>query len=895
MAGLASTLSTGISTASGRVFSALGGAWRGLRSFARNLKFGSAKAIGFIVGLIAAIPVLWVIMKLLYNNALKPLAEKFVEVSSNAAYRIDMLTTNVPMVHNVIYAIKLLAKAFYEYVIMFVAWVVKNIVPISRLLLGILIFTSIEYYINEYVKVSTSATYALVQTYNYGGRVTNFTLDGANSYVLPIYNGVTRANMLVIEHTYNGIKNNEPVGNTGGDLTSGRQLQGPPETEDELIFRILAWIYEIYNEYVLLLIDLFFDVLYIPFRAIMQSLAFVAGRFSCMMAGRTCTLREISQAVINLLIDGINAIFGFFGRIPRVTSIACNLEQLEGVNCDTCKGTFFSLAAGMFEALLECVASRRALMIDCRELADGSFVEKIDNEVVHVARTEFKSCPHTKDMFSGFGNARNNFKFNTREYHAMFHGIDFHSTYYDGLHIITTKTNMTDRVVRRRMGKIDISRVVNWNQPRERRDTRSAFTTSKTLSREAKADLIKAHYTDNHGNCQFGTSWSDIFHLSADFACLFETLSGNKVVNHIETLMPEKSTPLFVDRISHHANRMLLLSDAVNEHPSRFLSEVMEDLTPKHQVRPFYGMYMHMKRNRNKTYHEQTRRRARRELTIIDYCSPQLTCANNQQCVDDLKDCDEPVVWDISTYLTYTGQQAGTSMQDTSFENTVLDIRSCLQLWKDHPSTDPYSYDVIVGGRTEGVVYCGPMVEYTDWRPQLWTFDLANDINTWCTSATVFNGCNCSTLYFDPPKNAVQDGVFFSLNAQYAVFNGFIWIRQVLVSIGFSFAWFAITWGSVFAGTSAPLAMQYFFLGTNGGMTDAEVWACWVFHTGDFFILYLIIWVIIFYISATVKVYLYEEYKNYVYESKFRRYLNDIRDKLDKQRDVIDQLKQKEV
>ena len=836
--------------------------------FARGIKSGSARALAFVLGLITSVFGLAIIIPILYRF-LEPIISTSCRLGQRFGQRVERMTNKTPIVGVFVSVLSLSARALNEYVFKFVLFVIDNIVAIVFLTLAIIIFTAVQYNLAKYVEISSSFTYAGIQTYNYGGRIVNFTLDGGNSYVLPIYNGVTRNQMLVIQHTYEGIQNNRPQSDFGDDVVGGRRaraLQGPPQTADELVVREYAWMNEIYNEYILTVIDFVFDVLYPPFAYIMSILTFIAGRASCMIAGGGCTSAEIGQAIANVFIDGINAFFGFLGKIERIDDLACSIEQLKGVNCDTCKGVFFSSSTGMFEALLECT-ERRGL-IECVENKDGSFIEKIDGLKVHEALTEAKSCPHSKDMFSGFGNARNNFRMNVREYSVNYHGIPFRSLYHQGEHIITTGANMDSKHVRRRMKNIDTARVVNWTRPEPRRDTRS----TQRLNRQAKADLLRAKYLEKRGNCQFGNSWTDIFSTTVDLACLFDTLTGNDIISHIESRLPEKQAPLIFDQISHRANRMLLASEAISAHPSRSLATIMEDLTPGHKVTPYYGMYRHMVHHRNKTKHQKQERSRRRELSIIDICAPLLTCANGEQCVDDLKKCGEPTEWSVSTFLIYTGQQAGNSMKDESLDDSIVNVRDCIDTWQKYPSTDPYQYDVLIEGRTEGLIYCSPMIEYTDWRPAAITYDLQTDVNTLCRSTTVFNGCNCSSIFYDPPKAAVQAGNYISLDLEYSLINSLLWFRQLLSMLGLTYNAFGQGVATLLAGTSAPLWMQYFFLGTNGGLTDYEALFCWVLHTGDFCLLILFLMVVFYYILATIRLYLYTPYSQYLRTRDFNQF-----------------------
>lgn len=799
---------------------------------------------------------------------LKPIVKQAKSLRVKTGKALDKAAQRSPTVGALVYIAGVFIRAFMEYVVNLILFILKHPIALFTAVFFIAFFTAIQYYLANIAATANAFGYAGVEVYNFGARVVNFTLDGANSYVLPIYNGITRNQMLILDHTYTGLSENTPDEDFGTDLTTGRRLQGPPQSSIELIIRNYAWFSEVYNQYILINIDIFFAVLYKPFVFIANFLIGVIGRFACMLAGEVCTLREIVQATINLLGDFLRLItFGLI-PIPRLEGLACEIAELAGVNCELCKGTFYSAMAGMFEALLRCTTTRRSLVVACTETTNGKFVETVDSLIVHESMTEYNSCPHSKGAFSSFGNARNNYRFKTKDYTVNYHGIEFHSTFEDGDHVLITNANMSASHVRRRMRRLDTSRVVD----KKRRHGHGRNTAAhKSLSRDAKADLIKAKYTENNGRCGFGNSWSDIYYLATDLTCLAETITGRDMMSNIATMLPQKKPHGHFRSLTDHIEKYNYVMDAVSAHPSRRLSDVMEDLTHPHQVTPFYGMMMHMIQNRRKASEEAEKQTQRRRLAIEDFCAPQLTCANGQ-CVDDLKNCVSPTEWNIGTYLTYVGQEAGNSFKDQTVDGTTLEITNCIDTWKNHPSTDPYSFDVIVGGRTEGVLYCSPLIPYIYSRPPKWEFQLSESINELCASNTPFNQCNCSTIFYDPPASSVQDGVFWTLDLQYSFLNALIWIRYFFVLIGTPLLFLAELWKSLFEGADVPSWFRNLFLGTNGGMTYNEVLFCWFLHTGDFFFFLVVIWLIIFYIVATIRVFFPKPYKEYVLFLRYRRW-----------------------
>jgi hypothetical protein len=564
-------------------------------------------------------------------------------------------------------------------------------------------------------------------------------------------------------------------------------------------------------------------------------------------------LTEILQALGNLIFDGLRALTGGFINLGRVEGLACTAEQLHGVSCD-CKGSFFYSAGGMFEALLSSCTTRRSL-IECRETYDGTFIEKIDNEIVHESLSESRSCPHSKQAFDAFGNAKNNLIVRSNTYDINYHGIHMTSEYVGDdrrTHTLFAVNTTITKEMKRRLSNLDTTRL----QARNTGTTFDSKPESVAQSRDARADLLKDEYEDSKHHCNFGSSWSDIFHTAIDLECLMRSITSGKSILPEWTKADNRGGRSLVSENIETASFALQMA---SHHKGRRLTEIIPDSIHKHQVTPLFGMYMHMKRN---SANSSSSRKSRRRLQIVDVCAPQFTCAGTQQCVDDLKLCSDPSEWGVSTFLTYTAQQFGNAFQDEGFDDSIINIQSCMKNWKDHPSTDPYSYDVIVGGRTEGVVMCSPLINYIEWRPQEVIMDLDDDIIAACVSTTPFNGCNCSPLFYAPPQASIQENAFISLDFELCLLNGFMWFRILLNFFGVPFTIFGALFYSIVSGTSMPNSVAHVFLFNPAGLTAGEIFFCWLLHIGDFLILALILLLSYFYIRATIRVFFPDHLKD---------------------------------
>jgi hypothetical protein len=96
--------------------------------------------------------------------------------------------------------------------------------------------------------------------------------------------------------------------------------------------------------------------------------------------------------------------------------------------------------------------------------------------------------------------------------------------------------------------------------------------------------------------------------------------------------------------------------------------------------------------------------------------------------------------------------------------------------------------------------------------------------------------------------------VFSSLDIEYAMINGLIWIREVLALFGFVFyTGLAYVFNSIFSKTAMPQWFAEIFSGVQNNMTFGEKVACLALKSYNFLILFLIVVFAVFLAMAIVE------------------------------------------
>ncbi len=435
------------------------------------------------------------------------------------------------------------------------AFLAKYVVTIAKhsgtIIAAVLATFLLKYFLQQNVstavKVANDVYYAGTEVYNLGVYGTSIALDVSN-LMAPITNAPIRESVLIMRHVYRGLSSamnldREPIFDSreGADVFqgNGRRLMDVPHLFNDarvelldLIGRLYAYLLDLYTRFVVILIDVFFEVLFTPLKsvgnlawgpieAILEIVPTLFGKLACMIAGNYCTIAELGDFLVNgflsIIQDLVRAILPFVKMSDWKVHLACGRNQFIGTPC-TCAGELFSFVTyGIFQNLDSCdvQGGGRRLLLECRKDTDGSFIETFDGQTLNNRPDEQNACPHTRRSLDAVGHARNMEKFDVHDcYDVCSHGVLWTACEGHKMRVRgtcggvrnVTKKHALDRLAflesdRRRLSRVlfesndsdDHDEKKKKEKPAPRRRTSSIFTQSNALpTMREYADQIRA-------------------------------------------------------------------------------------------------------------------------------------------------------------------------------------------------------------------------------------------------------------------------------------------------------------------------------------------------------------------------------------------------------------------
>lgn len=799
-----------------------------------------------------------------------------------------------------------IAVIFYAYVVLWLKYLVSHFFLLFTMLsIGLIMYllrTTMPVISTMYGDAST----ATVEGYNAGVSVVSTTIDVQQIFA-PLSNVATYTTVMTLFAVEKGVREamgyTDPglVDETENPISSRRQLSDSTTDVVEVIVAILCQMSVAMMKVTIVLIDVFFKIIFPVFYYLLDAFIFVIQRLACFLAGWWCSILEVFDATLNLLLVPINMVIAVLGWHWEVNT-ACGDDVLADklrVPCE-CSGNFFDFSSpGMFKNLQVCGGSYddpeqlvrrlltetsvRGISVRCYQTDDGDYVEESGDISLHRTSELSMACPTAKRSFHPYSHSVDMQRFDT---HGCIHhcvmGVAYQSCDVMN-HTLTLLgscdgSETTEGTAKEKISflNVDLDKLKTKPERRPRsRKLDSSKTAAERISTLRSTIPQGKFYVTWLGECDLGRPPEDIFEVFDGMMCIFGFLSKDTDISSWATsngrrqLATEEDAKYENGGVLAKAAERILLDMSHWARQTKRASEVKDrrELYEPHDIVSISDILDHMKRQK------QSGRRSLAEVNKVQIdpdapigcMEPYIhTCPDLQFCVNDLKYCSEPTDWNMFTTFSYYAQAVGQSASGFDAQKELMEFRKCYEQREQEPKRNPYTFgnlfrdsqDII---NDQSLIYCTGEIAPTNWRPTTTSYTPKSDLETFCTGSEEYNGCRCPDFYSDTQEDA-NDTRFVSNWLLRILFNGLKWfIYMILILANVVFNFFVEILDGVGWDFSKLRSSSY-------GLSDNEFLVCVAIHTGDAAILVVVVILCIGLIKSTW--FLIDYYEDYYFEKR---------------------------
>lgn len=698
--------------------------------------------------------------------------------------------------------------------------VITNILSIACFLfIGLFFVYVFERHLSQSIGLVSEMSDTGISIYNFVGFVSQVVFD-LFELLLPVSNMITRFNILVLVHLYEGLEST--VQSLRAKFGNGRRLDalGAESFFEDLqpIFLIGQLCYNVYLLITTTVIDLFFalnllDVIFL----LGDLITLIVTKLMCTIVGRYCVLLEFIDFTVMDIVVGVflNGFLGIFGvSIPISHDISCQAGILVSFGVPKeCRGSIFG--PGLYRNAPD--GPRR--LIECQEHS-GAYHELLDGEVAHSSSDISEACPHIRQAFNHRGNALNMQKLDTHGcYDMCVKNVRIESCQGNKQTITGTcghfSHNLTASDARRRLSSF-LKYEPEMQAAADVLFHEDSFASRAEIVSEMRARVGELQFTTSHGQCDLRSSPNNIFETVYDGMCVLSTFSID--TDHHRRLVEEHETknraPISVDKMLselHHGYRILNAPTAnhtltAQSSPLLHLRAFLDTYEYKNKCIGKFACAHHGKcvANISECAPAKPPREKRRRRMLSPDCEGQQLCPNEHQCVDNLEDCTADQAMSLFAWVRHYEIILRKLLADFDLGDIIYDEIQCWRYIKNNPEADRYSSSNL-GTPLEklyGLKWCLPLFEPYKYTFEPSKYSLRKDIYDTCVAVSGhFNSCVCP-MFIELPSVTLPFFSFVSSDAVFILANGAIWLKYVfyVVTVGYP----GYVWSSLFPDSLYP-------------------------------------------------------------------------------------------